>query len=136
MRKLCLSLSTKEHFRCAKNKIVWAQSTLVKEIKKINFQRISMWCFTQNGGLQNLYFITLSLSLAKQIRIHQMQEYLIWRSHMALVWPDWAIYWTLGNFLKSLATINLPKSLTFLGNFSKGVKSNHFCSEIIFRQLL
>ena len=26
------------------------------------------------------------------------------------VWPDWAIYWTLGNFLKPLATINLPKS--------------------------
>ena len=28
------------------------------------------------------------------------------------VWPDWAIYWTLGNFLKPLATIYLPKSLT------------------------
>ena len=24
------------------------------------------------------------------------------------VWPDLAICWTLGNFLKSLATINLP----------------------------
>ena len=33
------------------------------------------------------------------------------------VWPDWAIYWTLGNFLKPLAKINLPKSLKFLGNF-------------------
>ena len=29
------------------------------------------------------------------------------------VWPDWAIYWTLGNFSKPLATINLPKSPTF-----------------------
>ena len=38
------------------------------------------------------------------------------------VWPDWAIYWTLGNFLKPLATINLPKFPTFLGNFCKGVK--------------
>ena len=38
-------------------------------------------------------------------------------------WPDWAIYLTLGNFLKPLATINLPKSPKFLGNF---------CSEIIF----
>ena len=27
--------------------------------------------------------------------------------------PDWAINWTLGNFLKSLATIKLPKSPTF-----------------------
>ena len=33
------------------------------------------------------------------------------------VWPDWVIYWTLGNFLKPLATINLSKSPTFLGNF-------------------
>ena len=32
------------------------------------------------------------------------------------VWPDWAIYRTLGNFLKPLAAINLPKSPTFLGN--------------------
>ena len=31
-----------------------------------------------------------------------------------------------------LATINLPKSLTFLGNFCKGVKIYHFSSEIIF----
>ena len=33
------------------------------------------------------------------------------------VWPDWEIYWTLGNFSKPLETINLPKSPTFLGNF-------------------
>ena len=38
------------------------------------------------------------------------------------VWPDWAIFGTLGNFLKPLATINLPKPPTFLGNFCKGVK--------------
>ena len=52
------------------------------------------------------------------------------------VWPDWAIYWTLNKFLKPLATINLPKSLTLLGNFCKGVKINHFSNEIIFGQLL
>ena len=39
-------------------------------------------------------------------------------------------------FLKPLATINSPKSLTFLGIFCKGVKIFHFCSEIIFGQLL
>ena len=33
------------------------------------------------------------------------------------VWPDWAIYWILDKFLKPLATINLPKSPTFVGNF-------------------
>ena len=46
-------------------------------------------------------------------------------------WPDSAIYWTLDNFLKPLATINLPRSPTFLGNFCKGVKIYHFSSEII-----
>ena len=43
---------------------------------------------------------------------------------------------TLGNFFKPLATINLPNSLTFLGNFCKGIKIYHFSSEIIFGQLL
>ena len=52
------------------------------------------------------------------------------------MWSDLAIYWTLGNFLKPLATINLPKSPRFLGNFSEGVTINHFSSEIIFGQLL
>ena len=39
-----------------------------------------------------------------------------------VVWPDWAIYWALSNFSKPLATINLPKSPTFWGNFCKCVK--------------
>ena len=52
------------------------------------------------------------------------------------MWPNWAIYWTLWNFSKPLATINLPKSPTFLDNFWKGVKNYHFSSEIIFGQLL
>ena len=52
------------------------------------------------------------------------------------VWPDLANYWTLGKFLKPLATILLPKFPTFFGNFWKGVKIYHFSSEIIFGQLL
>ena len=40
--------------------------------------------------------------------------------------PDWAIYWNLGKCIKPLATINLRKSPTFLGNFCKGVKIYHF----------
>ena len=47
------------------------------------------------------------------------------------VWPDWAIYWTLGNFSKPVATISLRKSRTFLGNSCKGVKIFNFSSEII-----
>ena len=42
----------------------------------------------------------------------------------------------MGNFLKPLATIILPKSPTFLGIFCKGVKIYHFSSVIIFGQLL
>ena len=38
-------------------------------------------------------------------------------------------FWQL---LKPLATINLPKYLTFLGNFCNCVKIYHFSSEIIF----
>ena len=38
-----------------------------------------------------------------------------------------------GLLLKPLATIKLPKSPTFLGNFCKGVKIYYFSSEIIFR---
>ena len=45
-------------------------------------------------------------------------------------------YWTLSHFLKPVATINLPKSLTFVVNFFKGVKICHFSSEIIFGQHL
>ena len=41
-----------------------------------------------------------------------------------------------GQPLKHLATINLPQSSQFLGNFCKGVKIIHFSSETIFGQLL
>ena len=41
-----------------------------------------------------------------------------------------------GQLLKSLATINLPKAPTFLGNFCEGVKIYNFSSEIIIMQLL
>ena len=50
--------------------------------------------------------------------------------YLSPVWKDWAIYCTLGNLLKPLATINLSKSPTFLGNFCKGVKIYHFSSHL------
>ena len=40
-------------------------------------------------------------------------------------------FFTLGNFLKPLATINLLKSPTFLGNFCKAVKIYNFSIEIV-----
>ena len=45
-------------------------------------------------------------------------------------------FFNFGPLLKPLATIILPKSPTFLGNFSKVVKIYHFSSKIIFGQLL
>ena len=45
---------------------------------------------------------------------------------LAPVWPDWAIYWTLGNFSKLLAKISLPKSPKFFGKFCKGLKIFNF----------
>ena len=59
-----------------------------------------------------------------------------WGSEFQPVWPDVAIFRTLGNFLKPLTTINLAKSPTFLGNFCKGFKIYHFSNEIIFGQFL
>ena len=47
----------------------------------------------------------------------------------------WGDLLDFGQLLKPLATINLPKSPTFLGNFCIGVKIYLF-SEIIFGQLL
>ena len=48
----------------------------------------------------------------------------------------WRFIGLWATFKSSLAPINLPKSLTFLGNFCKGVKIFNFSTEIIFGQLL
>ena len=72
------------------------------------------------------------MNLRTQIELNRWSAFCDLQS----VWPDSAIFCILGNFLKPLATINLPKSLTFLGNICKGVKIYHFSSEIILRELL
>ena len=61
-------------------------------------------------------------SLSDDDTLGKFNEFCLWQP----VWPDWAIFRTLGKFLKPLATYNLPKSHTFLGNFCKGVKIYHF----------
>ena len=48
------------------------------------------------------------------------------------VWPDWAIYCSLGKFSKPVVTIILP----ILGNFCEGVKLFQFYCKIILGQLL
>ena len=59
-----------------------------------------------------------------------------WNCHRRAVWPDWAIYCTLDNFSKPVATIILPNLSTFLGNSCKSVKIFHSSSEIRFGQYL
>ena len=58
--------------------------------------------------------------------------YICVKCSLCSVRPDWATYWTLGNFLKPLATIGLPKFPTILGNFFGSFKIYHFSSKMIF----
>ena len=81
-----------------------------------------------------IYFQSFILSLLLTLYLYLLLA-LYW---FHPVWPDWAIYWTLGKFLMPLAKNNLPKSTTFLGNFVKVsksiiflVKSNHFWATFI-----
>ena len=55
-----------------------------------------------------------------------------WRALVAGDQCDQVGQFILGKFLNPLASINLPKYPTFLGNFCKGVKIYHFSCEIIF----
>ena len=71
-------------------------------------------CFASNSI--QLHTLSLSFSVSNVDCDKRLQP----------VWPDWAIYWTLDNFSKPLATISLPKSPTFSGNFYKGVKILNF----------
>ena len=82
-------------------------------------------CFAQFCKRQNEYFPISKFAVKWRLIV-------VWCS----VWADWAIFCTLANFLKPLATINMPKVFTFLGNFCKGVKIYYFSSEIILGQLL
>ena len=87
----------------------------------IEFQS-QRWCWWL---VSEIFRIKYVIKNTKRTRVSRLGEQ-----------SDWAIYWTLGNFLKPLTTINLSKSPTFLSIFCKGVKIYHFSSEIIFRQLL
>ena len=86
--------------------------------------------------------LSLSASLKRTIRLHTHSS-LIHISHKSIDCTPFAFVhipqcdqigrfiWILGNFLKPLITINLPKSPTFSGNFCKVVKIYHFSRELI-----
>ena len=52
------------------------------------------------------------------------------------VWPDLAIYYTLGNFSKPGQQVFCQNGQHIFGNFCKGVKIIYFTREILFGQLL
>ena len=116
-----LKVFSSHHINLICTRQVFCFQTLAKRQKTFFMMTHSSWEEEWAGGGEAHYQMARS--------IHQVVV-----SHS--VWPDWAINWTLCNFLKPLATINLPKSPTFLCNFCKDVKINYFSSEVIFRQLL
>ena len=81
-------------------------------------------------------FNAIILSLWYGVTLDSVTGLCLWWYLLPPVWPDWAIYFILCNFSKPVATIILPKSPTFLGNFCQGLKIFNFSSEIIFGQLL
>ena len=78
----------------------------------------SRWAQKRTELSQWIFIVSIFKSFQHETNIGSGSSYMsMGRTPSPSVWPDWAIYWTLGKFLKPLATINLPKSSTFLGNF-------------------
>ena len=78
----------------------------------------------------------MAISICRQL-LFQTQSHLIKVEQVVCiqlslhaVWPDWAIYSTLGNFSKLVATIILPKLYRFFAIFVKVMTIFHFSSEI------
>ena len=124
-------------FFVTKLKLLWIKSNLQNfQLNKVFawtiYSIIIYWVFI--GKCYVLFCVYIYLTQPDKRVI--VSSYHFCQQSTAAVWPDWAIYWTLGNFSKPLSTINLPKSPTFKGNFSKWVKIFNFSNEIIFGQLL
>ena len=82
---------------------------VAKPFQKSFFNQLKLMCYIISLS-QNIMLLTISVA-----RLGDLLDF----------WP----------LLKPLATINLPKSPTFLGNFCKGVKIYRFSCEIILGQL-
>ena len=80
-------------------------------------------------------FLSLSLSNSEEDAFDVITRLMVWQRMRDSVIRLGDLL-DFGHVLKPLATINLPKSPTSLGNFCKGVKIYHLASEIIFGQLL
>ena len=96
----------------------WEKETFFISTKKTILDRKE--CMAQkifplpDGPILFIYFFELNWRqtnkqtynriLQNKLLMHYNYNYL-----PITVWPDWAIYWTLGNFSKPVATIILPK---------------------------
>ena len=103
------------------------------EIRFSSFSCTSSICFrdylrnSENVSVFLNYLVSVVVPIIQMLKfkMRQCSSYIFDLARQA-VWPDRAIYWTLGIFSKPLATINLPKSPTFLGKFSSKIIFGHF----------
>ena len=75
-------------------------------------KRANVWLVQSFG--QTSFFLSINFSFPVHL-IHEIWTFIFlnWNKYLSAthsVWPDWATYWTLGNFSKPLAPIILPKS--------------------------
>ena len=134
---LCLSLPSFTHNNIPSCKFSWKQKAIAGAMVVVKWSV----CILPTSMIHVRIPLMSTILICKkgETKLRRGREWAIFKEHLASafmfesVWPDWAIYWALGNFSK--ATI-LPKSPTFLGNYCKRVKIFNFSSEIIFGQLL
>ena len=103
--------------------VIWQKGQILK-LQKRNLEKVFFpWRNVTFSVFIFRLFATLELVFGPNSAIRFDEKTCFGHRRHRPVSPNWAIYCTLGNFLKPLATTNLPKSPTFLGNFCKGVKS-------------
>ena len=111
-------------------KFVIGQSP-TKDSIEITFSYSPLWTFSNMKDVlptQKCHKLLFKVRSAADTFLLNWQDRLLLANTHA-VWPDWAIYCTLGNFSKPVATIILPKSPTFKALFVKVSKSFIFQGE-------
>ena len=113
---------------CNSNPVIYKKILKMSRLLTVKLTQIKKKGAGKGTFLTSLWKNKKIVGLPKSARLQQISakyfKYCWWWP----VWPELAIFCTLGNFLKPFATINLPKSPTFLDNFCKRVKIYHFSS--------
>ena len=93
---------------------------LTEGVKKIICpiaNQLHNWCTQKAKAKRTFIFID-----REAYQLSGPKRWPAWRA----VWPDWPIYWNLGNFSKPVAIISLLKSPTFLAIFCEVVQIFNF----------